>query len=179
MPPCLFLSPICDYHLVFSFSFAAEQLRLPLIPANSDASGHQVLNGINYASAAAGILDVTARSFVSRVPSRNQYNGRQFADLLIQEYSRQQTTFYNLGARKFVVAGLGVMGCIPSILAQSPAGICSDLVNQLAQPFNENLKSMLNNFNVKLPGAKFIFIDCAHIFREILTNSPAYGFCAS
>jgi hypothetical protein len=44
---------------------AAEQLGLPLIPAYSEASGDQVLNGINYASAAAGILDVTGRNFVS------------------------------------------------------------------------------------------------------------------
>ncbi|KAJ6291625.1 hypothetical protein OIU76_023664 [Salix suchowensis] len=207
----------------------AEQLGLPLIPAYSGASGDQVLNGVNYASAAAGILDITGRNFVGRIPfdqqirnfqntldqitnnlgaddvarqvgrsiffvgmgsndylnnylmpnypTRNQYNGRQYADLLTQEYSRQLTTLYNLGARKFVIAGLGEMGCIPSILAQSPAGHCSDSVNQLVQPFNENVKAMLSNFNAnQLPGAKFIFIDVARMFREILTNSPAYGF---
>ncbi|KAJ6757840.1 GDSL-LIKE LIPASE/ACYLHYDROLASE SUPERFAMILY PROTEIN-RELATED, partial [Salix koriyanagi] len=66
------------------------------------------------------------------------------------------------------------MGCIPSILAQSPAGICSDLVNQRVQPFNENVKVMLNSFSVnQLTGAKFIFIGAAHMFREILTNFPA------
>ncbi|KAL3565507.1 hypothetical protein D5086_033553 [Populus alba] len=207
----------------------AEQLGLPLIPAYSEASGDQVLNGVNYASAAAGILDSTGRNFVERIPfdqqirnfqntldqitnnlgaddvarqvgrsiffvgmgsndylnnylmpnypTRNQYNGRQYADLLTREYSRQLTTLYNLGARKFVIAGLGVMGCIPSILAQSPAGLCSDSVNQLVQPFNENLKAMLSNFNSnQLPGARFIFIDVARMFRDILTNSPAYGF---
>ena len=47
------------------FSLAAEQLGLPLIPAYSEASGDQVLNGVNYASAAAGILDITGRNFVS------------------------------------------------------------------------------------------------------------------
>uniref|UniRef100_A0A6N2LSP4 Uncharacterized protein n=1 Tax=Salix viminalis TaxID=40686 RepID=A0A6N2LSP4_SALVM len=188
----------------------AEQLGLPLIPAYSGASGDQVLNGVNYASAAAGILDITGRNFITNnlgaddvarqvgrsiffvgmgsndylnnylmpnYPTRNQYNGRQYADLLTQQYSRQLTTLYNLGARKFVIAGLGEMGCIPSILAQSPAGHCSDSVNQLVQPFNENVKAMLNNFNAnQLPGAKFIFIDVARMFREILTNSPAYGF---
>uniref|UniRef100_A0A3N7G8X2 GDSL-motif lipase/hydrolase family protein n=1 Tax=Populus trichocarpa TaxID=3694 RepID=A0A3N7G8X2_POPTR len=173
----------------------AEQLGLPLIPAYSEASGDQVLNGVNYASAAAGILDITGRNFVGRIPFDQQIRNfqntldqitnnlgaddvaRQYADLLTQEYSRQLTSLYNLGARKFVIAGLGVMGCIPSILAQSPAGICSDSVNQLVQPFNENVKAMLSNFNAnQLPGAKFIFIDVARMFREILTNSPAYGF---
>ncbi|ESR54834.1 hypothetical protein CICLE_v100203322mg, partial [Citrus x clementina] len=41
----------------------AELLGLPLIPAYSEASGAQVLHGVNYASAAAGILDITGRNF--------------------------------------------------------------------------------------------------------------------
>lgn len=44
---------------------AAEQLGLPLIPPYSEASTDQMLHGVNYASAAAGILDITGRNFVS------------------------------------------------------------------------------------------------------------------
>ena len=43
---------------------AAELLGLPLIPPYSQASGYQLLHGVNYASAAAGILDITGRNFV-------------------------------------------------------------------------------------------------------------------
>ncbi|KAK9271160.1 hypothetical protein L1049_026749 [Liquidambar formosana] len=206
----------------------AELLGLPLIPAYSQASGEQMLHGINYASAAAGILDITGRNFVSRIPfnqqiqnfqstldqitdnlgaddvaqaiarciffvgmgsndylnnylmpnypTRNQYNGQQFADLLIQQYTRQLTSLYNLGARKFVVAGIGQMGCIPSILAQSPNGVCSLEVNRLVQPFNANMKTMINNLNANLPGAKFTYVDIAHMFQDIITNSRTYGF---
>ncbi|KAL6190631.1 hypothetical protein ACLB2K_037025 [Fragaria x ananassa] len=51
--------------------------------------------------------------------TRNHYNAQQFADLLAQHLTR----LYNLGARKFVIAGVGRMGCIPSILAAlSPNG---------------------------------------------------------
>lgn len=82
---------------------------------------------------------------------------------------------YNLGARKFAIAGLGLMGCIPSILAQSSTGSCSQEVNQLVMPFNANVKTMLNNLNANLPGSKFIFIDIARMFRDILTNSRSYG----
>ncbi|EEF35988.1 zinc finger protein, putative [Ricinus communis] len=205
----------------------AEMLGLPLIPAYSEASGDDVLHGVNYASAAAGILDITGRNFVGRIPfnqqirnfqntldqitdnlgavdvaraigksmffvgmgsndylnnylmpnypTKNQYNGPQYANLLVQQYTQQLNTLYNLGARKFILAGLGVMGCIPSILAQSPAGLCSEEVNQLVMPFNENVKTMMNNFNNNLPGAKFIFLDVARMFRDILTNAPAYG----
>ncbi|EYU22754.1 hypothetical protein MIMGU_mgv1a017903mg [Erythranthe guttata] len=43
----------------------AELLGLPLLPAFSEASGEQMRYGVNYASAAAGILDNTGRNFVS------------------------------------------------------------------------------------------------------------------
>ncbi|KAF7123369.1 hypothetical protein RHSIM_Rhsim12G0003700 [Rhododendron simsii] len=206
----------------------AELLGLPLIPAYSEASGDQVLHGVNYASAAAGILDITGRNFVGRIPfnqqiknfentldqitgnlgavelaqalgrsiffvgmgsndylnnylmpnypTRNEYNGQQYADLLIQQYSQQLTRMYNLGARKFVLAGLGLMGCIPSILAQSPIGRCSDEVNQLMIPFNANIKMMMNSLSTNLPGSHFTYIDVRNMFNDILTNYRSYGF---
>lgn len=43
----------------------AQLLGLPLIPAYSEATGDQVLRGVNYASAAAGILPDTGGNFVS------------------------------------------------------------------------------------------------------------------
>lgn len=82
---------------------------------------------------------------------------------------------YNLGARKFVLAGLGLMGCIPSILAQSPIGRCSDEVNQLMIPFNANIKMMMNNLNNNLPGSRFTYIDVRNMFDDILTNYRSYG----
>lgn len=206
----------------------AELLGLPLIPAYSEASGDEILHGVNYASAAAGILDITGRNFVGRIPfneqvqnfentldqlsntlgteavssslgqclffmglgsndylnnylmpnypTSNQYNAQQYANLLVLQYTNQLTRLYNLGARKFVITGLGVMGCIPSILAQSPVGQCSDAVNQLVQPFNANVKTMINNLNARLPGSKFIYVNIASMFRDILTRPAAYGF---
>uniref|UniRef100_A0A7N0UAE8 GDSL esterase/lipase n=1 Tax=Kalanchoe fedtschenkoi TaxID=63787 RepID=A0A7N0UAE8_KALFE len=211
------------------FACAAELLGLPLIPAFSQASGDQVLHGVNYASAAAGILDVTGKNFVGRIPfnqqiqnfqttldqitanlgsadevaksigkciffvgmgsndylnnylmpnyqTRNQYDGQQYASLLVDQYSKQLTSLYNLGARKFALAGLGVMGCIPSILAQNDRGVCSDDVNKLVQPFNANVKTMIANLNTNLPGAKFTFIDIDRMFQELLSNYKSYGF---
>ncbi|KAJ0024289.1 hypothetical protein Pint_07493 [Pistacia integerrima] len=205
----------------------AEELGLPLIPAYSEASGDQVLHGVNYASAAAGILDITGRNFVGRIPfgqqirnfqntldqitgnlgaadlseaiarsiffvgmgsndylnnylmpnynTKNEYNAQQYADLLVEQYRQQLTSLYNLGARKFVLAGLGRMGCIPSILAQNQLGGCSEEVNQLVLPFNTNVKTMINNLNTNLPGSRFVFIDVARMFEDLLLNYRSYG----
>ncbi|KAE8022306.1 hypothetical protein FH972_008116 [Carpinus fangiana] len=206
----------------------AELLGLPLLPAYSEASGEQILHGVNYASAAAGILDITGRNFVGRIPfdqqirnfqstldqltnnlsadevsrairrciffvgmgsndylnnylmpnypTRSQYNGEQFATLLVQRYALQLTRLYNLGARKFVISGIGQMGCIPSILAQSPTGACSQEVNLLVQPFNANVKTMMNNLSANLPASTFTYVDVAHMFSDIAANARSYGF---
>ncbi|KAL1292489.1 hypothetical protein AAHE18_19G000600 [Arachis hypogaea] len=143
---------------------STELLGLPLTPAYSEASGDKVLHGVNYASAAAGILDATGRNFLMlwffvgmgsndylnnhlmpNYPTRNQYNAEEYAHLLAQTYNTQLTVrnkLYNLGARKIVIAGQGLMGCIPSILAQSASGRCSEEVNLLVQPFNSNVKTV-------------------------------------
>ncbi|KAH9725319.1 GDSL esterase/lipase [Citrus sinensis] len=171
----------------YGIDFNAELLGLPLIPAYSEASGAQVLHGVNYASATAGILDITGRNFdfisntryiffvgmgsnddlnnylMPNYNTKNQYNAQQYADLLVSEYSRQLTTLYNLGARKFVLAGLGRMGCIPRILAQNQMDRCSE-------------ETMINNLNANLPGARFTFIDIARMFEDLLTNYRSYGF---
>ncbi|GMH21622.1 hypothetical protein Nepgr_023464 [Nepenthes gracilis] len=196
----------------------ADLLGLPLIPPYSEASGDDVLHGVNYASAAAGILDITGRNFVGRIPfgrqvqnfentldqitdslgaddvaralarclffvgmgsndylnnyllpnynTRNQYNSQQYANLLAQQYKGQLTRLYNLGARKFAIAGLGLMGCIPSILAQSPGGRCSEPVNRLVRRFNDNVKVMITAFNTSLPGAKFTYIDISNMVTD-------------
>ncbi|XP_068648878.1 GDSL esterase/lipase At1g71691-like [Aristolochia californica] len=206
----------------------ADLLGLPLIPAFSEASGEQALHGVNYASAAAGILDATGRNFVGRTPfnqqiqnfemtldqitdrlgaadvsdsitkciffvgmgsndylnnylmpnyqTRNQYNTQQFANLLIQQYTKQLTNLYNLGARKVIISSVGLLGCIPSILAQDANGQCSDAVNRLVLPFNNNIRSMVNSLNANLPGAKFIYIDIYNMFRQILGNPRSFGF---
>ncbi|KAH9611975.1 hypothetical protein KSS87_007137 [Heliosperma pusillum] len=207
----------------------AELLGLPLTPAFSEARGQQMLHGVNYASAAAGILDVTGRNFVGRIPfneqlsnfeatldmitpnigrtddvrraigqclffvgmgsndylnnylmpnypTKNQYNAQQFATLLVQQYTTQLTRLYNLGGRKFAIAGLGMMGCMPNILAQSPEGKCSESVNQLVQPFNANVKMMVNNLNANLPGSQFIYVDIDSMFHDLLSRPASYGF---
>ncbi|XP_047320357.1 GDSL esterase/lipase At1g71691-like [Impatiens glandulifera] len=206
----------------------AELLGLPLIPPYSGTSPDDMLHGVNYASAAAGILDITGRNFIGRIPfdkqinnfektldqitgkmeaismadelsrciffvgmgsndylnnylmpnypTRNKYNGQQYSDYLVKQYSRQLTRLYSLGARKIVLSGLGLMGCIPSILAKSPIGQCSDDVNKLVLPFNDNVKAMISELGMNLPGSQFLYVDIHRIFQDILTNYKSYGF---
>ncbi|KAK9205077.1 hypothetical protein WN943_015343 [Citrus x changshan-huyou] len=51
---------------------------------------------------------------------------------------------------------------------------CSEEVNQLVMPFNAHVKTMINNLNANLPGARFTFIDIARMFEDLLTNYRSY-----
>lgn len=106
-------------------------------------------------------------------------NGSIFLLFLLSQFStyvlKKMQRLYNLGARKFVIAGLGLMGCIPSILAQSSDGMCSQEVNQLILPFNTNTKAMINQLSANLPGSKFSYIDIQNMFQDLLANARSYG----
>ncbi|XP_052189009.1 GDSL esterase/lipase At1g71691 [Diospyros lotus] len=208
----------------------AQLLGLRLIPAYSEASPAQVLHGVNYASAAAGILDDTGMNFLGRIPfnqqiknfedtlhqittedrvpaavlardlagsiffvgigsndylnnylmpnyeTSKQYNPKKFARLLTEQYSQQLTRLYNLGARKFVLTGIGKMGCIPSMLARTANGSCFEEVNQLVQPFNANVKAMADGLTSCLADSQFIFMDVRNIFEDIVAKKDSYGF---
>ncbi|TQE01420.1 hypothetical protein C1H46_013001 [Malus baccata] len=114
-----------------------------------------------------GSNDYLNNYLMPNYPTRNHYNAQQYAD--------QLTRLYNLAARKFVIAGLGRLGCIPSILAQNSSGTCSDEVNRLVLSFNANVKTMINNLNTNLPGSKFIYIDIARMFEDMLLDPRTYG----
>ncbi|XLQ98396.1 hypothetical protein S83_064595 [Arachis hypogaea] len=135
-----------------------------------------------------GSNDYLNNHLMPNYPTRNQYNAEEYAHLLAQTYNTQLTVrnkfvilfifyllvlrrLYNLGARKIVIAGQGLMGCIPSILAQSASGRCSEEVNLLVQPFNSNVKTVLSNLNNNLPAARFVFVDVANIFQNILLHA--------
>ncbi|XP_062231404.1 GDSL esterase/lipase At1g71691-like [Phragmites australis] len=201
----------------------AQLLGLPLLPANSEASGDAALHGVNYASAAAGILDNTGQNFVGRIPfnqqiknfeqtldqtkrklgsslarsifyvgmgsndylnnylmpnynTRNEYNGDQYSTLLVQHYTKQLNSLYNLGARKFVIAGVGSMACIPNMRARSPRSVCSPDVDDLIVPFNNKVKAMVSSLNANRPRAKFIYVDNYAMISEVLRNPGSYGF---
>ncbi|KAF3340217.1 GDSL esterase/lipase [Carex littledalei] len=147
--------------------YLGNLLGLPLIPPYNKPiiTAHDTSRGVNFASAAAGILNDTGKLYGDRFSMDSQiqnfkrileglssalvngtedyisrslflvcmgsndyinnfllplsqtasmYTAESFAELLIHEYSRQLKELYELGARKFLIGGLGPLGCIPN-----------------------------------------------------------------
>ncbi|XP_006646701.1 GDSL esterase/lipase At1g71250 [Oryza brachyantha] len=197
-------------------------------------NGTSLLAGVNYASAAGGILDETgqhlgerfslseqvlnmesnletirslmedriqggydmylARSIVVMVLGSNDYinnylltslydsgytySPEDYADLLINHYTRQILALYSVGLRKFLLAGVGPLGCIPRLRASGlgPLGRCVDQVNQMVGFFNQGLRSLVGELNADHPDAIFLYGNTYYAIYDMLNNPYKYGF---
>lgn len=86
---------------------------------------------------------------------------------------------YNLGLRKFLLAGIGPLGCMPSQIATglAPPGKCVSYVNDMALSFNNRLLSLVDqlNSNHSNSNSTFVYGNTNGLFTEILNNPDSYG----
>ncbi|XP_050378414.1 GDSL esterase/lipase At1g71250-like [Argentina anserina] len=215
-----------------SVDMLGNLLDLPYAPAFADpnAKGSNILRGVNYASAAAGILDETGRQYGDRYALSQQvlnfestlnqlrtmmggtnltqylaksiailvfgsndylnnylmpclysssytYTPPAFANLLLNRYATEILALHSLGLRKFVLVGIGPLGCIPNQRAsgKAPPGRCVDNVNQIIGSFNQGLRSLVTQLNSNHPGAIFVYGNAYGAFGDILNNPAPYG----
>lgn len=106
-----------------------------------------------------------------------RYTPDQYADVLIQQYRQQLVALYNYGARKFVLNGVGQIGCSPNALSQSADGrTCVQRINSANQLFNNRLRSLVDDLNRNQPDSKFIYINAYSIFQDLVTRPSNFGF---
>lgn len=83
-----------------------------------------------------------------------------------------------LGARKFVIADVGPLGCIPYVRALEfiPAGECSAAANKLCEGYNKRLKRMINKLNQEMgPKSVFVYTNTHDIVMGIIRRHGQYG----
>lgn len=105
------------------------------------------------------------------------YNPRDFANLLLNRYTRQLLALHSLGLRKFFIAGVGPLGCIPNQRAtwQAPPDRCADFVNQILGTFNKGLRLLVDQLNGNHPGAIFVYGNSYAAVGDILNTPARYG----
>lgn len=85
---------------------------------------------------------------------------------------------YELGARRFLIAGVGPLGCIPNQLAtKSSDGNCVAYINELIQGFNAQVLQLVGELNAdpQLKGAIFLYGKVYEKFEDILQHPHSYG----
>ncbi|URD81542.1 GDSL esterase lipase [Musa troglodytarum] len=106
-----------------------------------------------------------------------KYTPEVFSDLLIRNYNKQLMNLYDLGGRRFLVASLGPLGCIPNQIGNSggSSDSCVSQTNHLAAQFNTKLRTMLDELNGSLQGSYFLYWDAYASATEIIDNYADYG----
>lgn len=98
-------------------------------------------------------------------PTKGKYTTDQYAAALVQELSTYLKGIHGLGARKFSLVGLGLLGCVPHEISTHGKNDsrCIQEENNAALLFNDKLKALVDRLNKELTDSKFIFINSAVI----------------
>ncbi|KAL6841287.1 hypothetical protein ACP4OV_028805 [Aristida adscensionis] len=110
-------------------------------------------------------------------PTIDKYN-----DYLVSTFQSYMQRLYELGARKFMVAGLPPVGCLPvqkSLHARQPplgAGGCIDDQNAAAERYNAALQQMLTKLEAASPGMTVAYVDVYGPLMDMAEQPKKYGF---
>ncbi|KAJ7968806.1 GDSL esterase/lipase [Quillaja saponaria] len=104
-------------------------------------------------------------------PTSRLFNPQQYAVVLIEQYNLQLRVLYQLGARKFALVGLGLIGCTPNALFSHKINgtSCVQEMNTAVVIFNDKLISLIDRLNQELSDAKFIYVNTT----GLLSGNPA------
>ncbi|KAF5821036.1 putative triacylglycerol lipase [Helianthus annuus] len=105
------------------------------------------------------------------------YTPEQYAEALVEQYSRQLQELYKSGARMFGVFAAGDSGCTPGMMAEFGMNSCVDEVNSAVMLFNSRLNMTLNDLNNRFDDAKFILIEGSREYPNDInvTDTPCCG----
>lgn len=107
-----------------------------------------------------------------------QYSPSQFADLLLSNLHGQIVELHEMGARKFAIVGLSLLGCVPFqlLVRGSKNGKCIDSINELTQIYNAALLQCLQALQASYPDARFTYLNSYNLVASIVEDPSAYGF---
>ncbi|XP_027091259.1 GDSL esterase/lipase At1g33811 [Coffea arabica] len=162
---------------VAKFATTVEQLRR-YFRGDSMALGNYLSKCLFYSGL--GSNDYLNNYFMTDFYStRTAYTPITYAASLLQDYTRQLTGLYNLGARKVIVSAVGQIGCIPYELARydGNGSRCNEEINNAIILFNTGLRKLVDRFNNgELQGAKFVYLDSFQSSQDLVLNAKTYGF---
>ncbi|KAF3788779.1 GDSL esterase/lipase [Nymphaea thermarum] len=99
-----------------------------------------------------------------------------FTVLLADVLKSQLKKLYSLGARKFVLFGIQVIGCSPLARTKSTTSGCMADFNFAAKLFNDLMLNSIDNITQAMPGSNLVFVNTYGILNQFLENPAAYGF---
>ncbi|KAG2611940.1 GDSL esterase/lipase At5g55050-like [Panicum virgatum] len=127
-----------------------------------------------------GNNDMFVSAMAARAQNRSAADRTNAAALyvnLIANYSATVEELYSMGARKFALVNVGLLGCTPAARVLGPAGpACWEDLNRLAAGFNGALRPRLAGLAPRLPGLVYSLADSFGFTRDVLADPRASGY---
>ncbi|KAG9439659.1 hypothetical protein H6P81_019824 [Aristolochia fimbriata] len=111
------------------------------------------------------------------IPTRRaQYNMYGYQDFLLDRIKSLVQEIHNEGGRKFIVAGLAPIGCVPiqrniNLLSR----LCKDDENLDATIYNSKLQNLLTQLQNSLPETRIGYVDIFNPAIDMINNPSKYG----
>ncbi|TYI42420.1 hypothetical protein ES332_A01G097100v1 [Gossypium tomentosum] len=107
---------------------------------------------------------------------RKKSTPQQFVDSMANTLKGQLKRLYETGARKFVLTGIGAIGCIPAERVKNKTHECNEECNFWSVKYNEELKAMLKGLKSELQGINYSYFDTYSIMQNVIQKPSSYGF---
>ncbi|CAH9118050.1 unnamed protein product [Cuscuta epithymum] len=110
---------------------------------------------------------------------------KQIPSFISEINNTLRTIYYAYGGKKFWVHNTGPFGCLPKKLATIKVNNastdlddygCLKSLNEAAQIFNTQLKTICEQLRVELKNATIVYVDIYSIKYSLISNSTLYGF---
>ncbi|TVU32418.1 hypothetical protein EJB05_24149, partial [Eragrostis curvula] len=110
-------------------------------------------------------------------PVRPAHGRQTKVQRLMDMYAATLTSLHGMGARKFGVINVGLIGCVPSVQGSSGhGGGCDESMNRLAAEFNAALGPLLSGLAAKLHRFRYSLADFYGFSNATFANPSAAGF---
>lgn len=101
---------------------------------------------------------------------------QQYVDSMVSAVNVVLKRLRDLGARKFIIVGIGAVGCTPSQRVENKSQVCKEEVNFWATKYNDGLTSVLKAFKSEFKDINYSYFDAYSVFVDFIQNPSTYGF---
>lgn len=120
-----------------------------------------------------------AGNYLANSSLNHNVRPQAFIQSLLKIYKHDLLKLHEIGGRKFIVFGIGPLGCSPGMryagLAKWKGG-CDETANEMFQQFNLGLKKLIRHLNRNLIGSTFLYVNTYDLVLDIINNGETLGF---
>ncbi|KAC9625047.1 hypothetical protein E3N88_45527 [Mikania micrantha] len=103
------------------------------------------------------------------------YTPQQYVDLMVSTLKQLIKRLYGMGARKFVVTAVGVLGCTPKQRNQNTTNDCKAETNDWSTKYNTALQVLLQDLKSELSDINYSYFDTYGAMNNIIQHPQTHG----